>query len=285
MKLTAMAPMLVEAKKGGFGIGAFNCVNYATIEAVVIAAREEQSPLIIQTSPSTVKQLGCVALYNMVTAATEDHPYPVVLHLDHCHDLEMIRNCIETGWTSVLIDASHLPLEENIAVTREVVQMAHPAGVTVEGELGAIGGVEDDLVVAEEDAYTAVPQDAKRFIEESGADVLAPAIGTAHGKYKKEPEIAWEAVEEIQSIMEQPFVIHGGTGLDDDTFRRLIKLGGAKVNISTDVKYTYIDGFVNYYNSNPDEYNPLKVIKAARESVTTMARRYMKLFGSSGRCE
>ncbi len=284
MTLTAMAPMLIEAKKEGYGIGAFNCINYTTIEAVVIAAREERSPLIIQTSPSTVKQLGHRALYNMVTSAIEDHPYPAALHLDHCHDLEMIRKCIDMGWTSILIDASHLPLEENIAITREVVQMARPKGVTVEGELGAIGGVEDDLVVDEKDAYVAVPAHAKRLLEESGADVLAPAIGTAHGNYKKEPKIAWDAVEEIQQIIPQPFVIHGGTGLDDETFRRLIQMGGAKINISTDLKYAYIDGFVNHYNAHPEEYNPLKVIGAARDKVTAMARRYMKLFGSAGRC-
>ena len=210
-------------------------------------------------------------------------PIPAALHLDHCKDIEVIQKCIAAGWTSVMIDASSKPFEENLALTRKVVDLASGAGVDVEAELGEIGGVEDDKSVNDEDASLADPDKAAAFCKDLPLAVFAPAIGTAHGVYKGEPKIAFGRLEEIARRTGLPIALHGGTGLADDVFRKCISLGCAKVNISTQLKYAFIDGFTRYHQMNERQYDPLKILGAQFERMKDEMGRNIELFGSAGK--
>jgi fructose-bisphosphate aldolase class II len=207
---------------------------------------------------------------------------PATLHLDHCPDPKVIDECIEAGWNSVLFDASKLTYEENLAQTKLVVAAAHAKGVAVEGELEAVKGVEDGVGSAEEGGV--VPLDkAVAFIRTTGIDSFAPAIGTAHGVYKGTPKINFQRVAEIVAAEPVPLVVHGGTGLSDDTFRQLICLGAPKVNISTQLKITYADGFRTYLQENPNEYDPLKLQSAVKKNLVGVIAGFMRVFGSEGK--
>jgi ketose-bisphosphate aldolase len=206
---------------------------------------------------------------------------PVVLHLDHCKDLEVIRACIESGWTSVMIDASSRPFEENLALTARVVEMARPAGVSVEAELGEIAGAEDEEAV--EASRLADPDRAVRFSKSLDLDLLAPAIGTAHGIYKGEPRIDFERLEKIARGTGLPLALHGGTGLSDDVFKKAISLGCAKVNISTSLKHVFVDSFETYRREHPSEYEPVKLIANQIEALGKNVAGFVRLFGGEGR--
>ncbi len=284
MALENMRTLLDAARKGGYAVGAFNIVDYATFRGVMEAAEEERSPVIIQTSASsTVKFYGYDALVGLARALAGNSPVPVALHLDHCKDMDMLKGTIEAGWTSVMIDASTYPFEENVAMTKTVVGWAHPKGVSVEGELGSIKGVEDEIKVEERDAVLADPQKAAEFVERTGIDALAPAIGTAHGLYKGTPDIDFERLKKIVSLVDVPVVIHGGTGLSDDTFRKLISLGAAKINISTQLKLAYMQAFEDFKKENPGKADPIKVQKAIVAAVKDVVKHFMQVFGSSGK--
>lgn len=283
MPLENMKAMLSNAVKGGYAVGAFNILDYNSARAVVRAAEEINAPVIIQTSAKTVIFWGCTTIIAWIEELAGFSKVPIALHLDHCKDLELIEKCIEAGWTSVMIDASSKQFEENMALSKEVVKMAHPNDVTVEAELGAIVGVEDDIHVKEQDAHLADPQQAVRFCAQVKPDCFAPAIGTAHGIYKGEPKIAYDRLEEIAVKTSIPIALHGGTGLADNVFRRCISLGCVKVNISTQLKYAFIDGFVNYHNTHNTEYNPLRVINAQFEELKAGIVEKMILFGSAGK--
>ncbi len=284
MGLENMRTLLDAAREGGYAVGAFNIVDYATFRGVMEAAEEERSPVIIQTSASsTVKFYGYEALVGLARALAGNSSVPVALHLDHCKDMDMLKGTIEAGWTSVMIDASTYPFEENVAMTKTVVGWAHPKGVSVEGELGSIKGVEDEIKVEERDAVLADPQKAAEFVERTGIDALAPAIGTAHGLYKGTPDIDFERLKKIVSLVDVPVVIHGGTGLSDDTFRKLISLGAAKINISTQLKLAYMQAFEDFKRENPGKADPIKVQKAIVAAVKDVVKRFMRVFGSSGK--
>lgn len=281
--LVNMTQMLAKARKERYAVGAFNILDYISMKAAVNASSELHSPLIIQTSEKTVKFWGYSTIVNWMKELAGAAHIPIALHLDHCKDLEVIRNCINEGWTSVMIDASSKPFEENIELSARVVEMAHPHGVSVEAELGEIGGVEEDIVVAEEDAHLASPEKAMVFLEKVKVDCFAPAIGTAHGVYKGEPKIAFEKLEEIGSRTNVPLALHGGTGLSEDIFKRCIELGCAKINISTQLKYAFIDGFIKYYNTKPNEYNPLPIMQSQYDMLVHSVKENISLFGSSGK--
>jgi tagatose 1,6-diphosphate aldolase GatY/KbaY len=283
MSLENMKAMLAAASEGGYAVGAFNILDYNSTKAVVRAAEDVKAPVIIQTSAKTVIFWGCSAIISWVREIIEQTNVPVALHLDHCKDLQLIADCIEAGWSSVMIDASSRPFEENLALSKQVVGMARPKNITVEAELGAIVGVEDDIHVKEQDSHLADPQQAIRFCEEVEPDCFAPAIGTAHGVYKGEPKIAYDRLEEIAGKTDIPLALHGGTGLADDVFRKCILLGCAKVNISTQLKYAFIDGFVAYHNRHNTEYNPLKVIDAQFDELKKGVIEKINLFGSASK--
>jgi fructose-bisphosphate aldolase, class II len=284
MGLVTMTDMLVAAKLGKYAVGAFNIVDYTSAVAVMRAAEQLRAPVIVQTSVKTVQFWGAAAIVSWMKRLAGESPVPVALHLDHCRDVDFVQVCIDAGWTSVMIDASARPLEENLAMTRRVLEMAEAAGVSVEAEMGRIVGVEDDIFVKEEDANLADPDEAVDFCKGLRLAAFAPAIGTAHGVYKGEPKIAFDRIEEIAQRTGVPLALHGGTGLSDDVFQKAIALGCAKVNISTAIKYAFIDGFVDFHNAQK-KYEPLKPLEAQLERVHAEVVKNIKLFGSEGKAD
>ena len=210
-------------------------------------------------------------------------PVPVALHLDHGTDREVIRQAIHAGYTAVMIDGSKYPLEENIARTRDVVEEAHAHGVAVEGEIGIVAGVEDDIVVRQDAAIYTTPDEALEFQRRTGVDFLAAAIGTAHGFYKVEPRLDIDTLRRIAQATECPMVVHGGTGLPFDVVRELVRAGAAKMNVSTQIKQTYIDGLYGYIEGHRTEYNPIKLLDHARKQLVAMIAEYMQVLGSAGK--
>ncbi len=283
MPLENMKAMLSKAAAGKYAVGAFNILDYNSTKAVVRAAEDLRAPVIIQTSAKTVTFWGSRTLMGWMTELAANARVPVAVHLDHCKDLALIKECIEAGWTSVMIDASARPFEENLSLSRQVVEMARPRNVTVEVELGAIVGVEDDIHVKEQDSHLADPAQAVEFCAKVRPDCFAPAIGTAHGIYKGEPKIAYHILEKVAATTHVPIALHGGTGLSDEVFKRCIALGCAKVNISTQIKYAFIDGFVGYHNAHNTQYDPLKVIQAQFDEMKKGIAANIQLFGGAGK--
>ena len=277
-----MQVILKDAFAKRYGVGAFNIVDAVSMQAVLAAAVETRSPVIVQVSVKTVRQMGARLLQLMFEERARALPIPATLHLDHCPDRTLIEACIGAGWNSVLFDASNLSYEDNLAQTTEVVALAHRHGVAVEGELEAIKGVEDEVGTEEGGAVVALDQ-ALAFMRRTGIDSFAPAIGTAHGLYKGEPKINFERVSEIVAAEPLPLVLHGGTGLSEAVFHELIRRGAVKVNISTQLKITFTDSLRAYLNDRPDEHDPLRLLNAAKQQVQAMAAGFMRVFGSAGR--
>lgn len=277
-----MQKMLRKAMDQRYAVGAFNIVDYNSAKAVVRTAEKLCSPVIIQTSVKTVKFWSPKTIVTWMKELAADSPTAVALHLDHCKDLDCIEECIRAGWTSIMIDASSKPFEENLSMTKQVLEMAGPAGLSVEAEMGQIVGVEDDIFVAEHDAHLARPDEAVRFCENLNLAAFAPAIGTAHGVYKGEPKIDFDSIEEISKRTRIPIALHGGTGLADEVFRKAISLGCAKVNISTAIKYTFIDGFVDFHAKNK-KYEPLQPLEAQYDCICELVAKNIRLFGSEGK--
>ncbi|MBN1835392.1 MAG: class II fructose-bisphosphate aldolase [Spirochaetales bacterium] len=281
MSCVNMNAVLPKAKRQGYAVGAFNILDYASMRAVVQAAQELTAPVIIQTSVKTILLWGYRTVHDWYRELGDAAAVPVVLHLDHCKDLEIIQTCIETGWTSVMIDASSKPFEENLELTSKVVEMARLAGVSVEAELGEISGVEDEQAV--EASRLADPEKAVQFCKRVDLDLLAPAIGTAHGIYKGEPHVDFERMDKIARGTGLPLALHGGTGLPDEVFRRSISLGCAKVNISTSLKHVFIDSFEAYRSEHPQEYEPVKLVAHQMEALKQNVAGFVRLFGSQGK--
>ncbi len=275
--------MLEQARKEGFCVGAFNVVDYLSIEAVVAAAELKKAPVIIQTSSATIKRFGIADIVTMTRMAAKNSNVPICLHLDHGTDVAIIREAIKEGYTSVMIDGSKLPFEENIAVSKDVVDAAHAAGLAVEGEVGLVAGVEDDIVVNADDAIYTTPEEAIEFQSRSGVDFLAAAIGTAHGFYKVEPRLDIDTLRAIRARTDFPLVVHGGTGLAPEVVKELVKAGGCKFNVSTQIKQTYIDSMYGYIDAKRTEYNILKVLAAAKQDLTDMIAGYITLLGGEGK--
>ena len=282
MPLVTMTEMLKTAQREKYAIGAFNIVDYNTTLAVVRTAEAMKSPVIVQTSVKTVKYWSAPTIVTWMKELAADSPVPVALHLDHCKEVDFIKICLEAGWTSVMIDASAQPYQQNLATSLEASRLAHEAGVSIEAEIGRIVGVEDDIFVAEHDAHLADVEEAITFCNQLGLAAFAPAIGTAHGVYKGTPKIAFDRIEQIATRTGVPIALHGGTGLADDVFRKAISLGCAKVNISTAIKYAFIDGFVDYHQEN-QQYEPLKPLAAQYEAASAVVSKNIKLFGSEGK--
>jgi ketose-bisphosphate aldolase len=281
MAVVALKEILGRAFEKRYGVGAFNIVDALTMMAVLDAASETRSPVIIQVSVKTVKFWGARLIQQTFAELASQRPIPATLHLDHCPDVSMIKTCLEAGWNSALFDASSLTYEENLRQTTEVVHFARNLSAGVEGELEAVKGVEDGVGGDLEGELVPIEK-CVEFIEATGIDCFAPAIGTAHGMYATEPVINFDRVKEITARKPVPIVLHGGTGLSDDTFRRLIQNGCAKVNISTKLKIQFADSFRTYLENKPKEYDPLKLLKAVQQDVKGMAAGFMNIFGSAG---
>lgn len=283
MGLISMKEMLRKAQAGKYAVGAFNIVDENSTAAVIKAAEELKAPVIIQTSVKTVKLYGAKPIAAWTRALAESSSIPIALHLDHCKEIDVLYECVESGWTDVMFDGSSLPFEENLTKTKEAVSIAHPKGIGVEGELGAIVGVEDDIHLKEQDSHLANLGQSEKFVKETGIDIFAPAIGTAHGIYKGEPKIAFDLLEEIAKRTKIPIAIHGGTGLSEEVFRRCISLGGVKVNISTQIKHVYRDSYIKYFTDNPNDYEPVGVIKYVHKQIIEIVKGFIKIFGSDGK--
>lgn len=275
--------MLIEARKNKYVVGAFNIVDYTTMVSIVEAAKSKNSPVIIQTSQKTVLHYGYKILPEMIKTLAKDINIPIAMILDHGTDLKVIENCIEHGWSSVMIDGSSYPYEDNIEITKKVVNMAHKKGVTVEGELGHIGGKEEHIRVEEESVLLTDPEKAVEFQMRTGVDSLAVAIGTKHGLYKGECELDFDRLGKIMKLVDFPIVIHGCSDLPPDDLSRLISYGPSKMNISTEIKHRYLDSYKRYISEKPDEYEPIKTIKFVEQEVKKLAEEYMDIFGSAGK--
>jgi tagatose 1,6-diphosphate aldolase GatY/KbaY len=282
--------MLRKATKGGYAVGAFNITNLIQMEAVVEAAVERSAPLIIQTSVTPSEFLGRDVLVAIYRTLAEKAPIPICLHLDHCPEMEYCKSCADAGYTNIMIDASKQQYEENIRQTKEVVDYAHGLGeISVEGELGTVSGVEDQLRVAEDEAQLADPVTAVEFVKRTGVDLFAPAIGTAHGVYKTaDPKVDFDRLGKIREALEAanlqvPLVIHGGTGLPEHTVKRLLELGGSKFNVSTELKHSLIDATFGYTQAHRDEYNPGKIDKAVKEAIKNTVNGWIDRLGCDGK--
>lgn len=282
MPVVPLKEILDRAFADRYGVAAFNVVNDLTLDAVIAAAEEVRSPLIVQTSVKTVKSIGAGVLHAMFRAMAEPASVPVTLHLDHCPEREVITTCLETGWNSVLFDASSLPLAENTRQTIEVVAEARRHGAHVEGEIEGVRGVEDGVGSDEEGEIFSL-EEAVTFLEATGVDCFAPAIGTAHGVYTTAPVLDPQRVTDLVARVPVPMVLHGGTGLSEEAFTDLIARGCAKVNISTALKVTYLDATRRFLEANPAKYDPPSLFREQRAAVKELAERHLVLFGSAGK--
>lgn len=307
MGLVTSKELFKKAQAGGYAIGAFNVNNMEIIQGIVDAAREENSALILQVSAGARKYANSIYLKKLVEAAIEDTGLDIVLHLDHGDSFDICKKCIDDGFTSVMIDASHYPLEENIRITKEVVDYAHARGVVVEAELGKLAGVEDAVNVSKEDATYTDPKEAVEFVERTGVDSLAIAIGTSHGAFKftGDPKLDFERLDTIGKLLPNtPLVLHGAStvlpefvdlcnkyggdipgakGVPEDMLRRAAKMNVAKINIDTDLRLAMTAAIRQFMAENPSEFDPRKYLGPARDAIKKMVQHKIKnVLGSSG---
>jgi fructose-bisphosphate aldolase class II len=306
MSLVPGRELLLAAGARGQAVGAFNFNNLEFLRAIVAAADEKQTPVFLATSEGAIAYAGIEYLVALARAAAGTTRVPLCLHLDHGQDLALIRRCIEAGYTSVMIDASHLPFDENLKQTRAVVAMARPAGVSVEAELGRLVGREDNVAVAERDALLVDPAEAARFVAESGVDSLAPAIGTAHGafKFKGEPKLDFERLARVKQVTGGlPLVLHGASsvppelvakcehygldvkgarGVPESDLTRAIELGANKVNVDTDLRLAFVAEVRHAFAEQPGDFDPRHYLGRARDSVKELVERKIELFGRAG---
>ena len=308
MALIAGKEPLQKAKKERYAVGAFNINNMEILQAITRAAQEEGSPAIIAVSEGAIKYAGLAYLVSMVVVAARQVDLPLTLHLDHGRDLEVIRSCIENGFTSVMIDGSHLDFEGNISITKKVGEMAHAKGVSVEGELGRLKGIEDGIDGGQRETFLTDPGAAREFVERTQVDSLAIAIGTSHGayKFKGEVQLDFQRLREIVDVVDVPLVLHGASGVPptileksekygasirgaqgvpDDSIREAIKLGISKINIDTDLRLSFVAAIREALALQPQEFDPRRILEPARKAVEEIVRHKMKLFGSSGRAK
>ena len=308
MPLVTTKDMFEKSMKGHFAIGAFNINNMEFIQAILDAAQEENSPVILQTSSSAIKYARLNYLIKMIEAAQSEVNIPFALHLDHGADFEICKKCIDAGYTSVMIDGSKYDFEENIAITKKVVEYAHEHGVVVEAELGKLAGVEDEVNVAAEDAIYTDPDQAKEFVERTNCDSLAIAIGTSHGayKFKGEAKLRYDILEKIkEKLPNTPIVLHGAStvipelvetcnsfggnipgakGVPDEMLYKAGMLGVSKINVDTDLRLAMTAALRKFLSENPGEFDPRKYLGTARDSVKEVVQHKIKnVFNSSNR--
>lgn len=283
MALVAAVALLQKARRDGYAVGAFNANNMEIVQAIVQAAEEESSPVILQASQGAIKYAGLDYIWAIARVAAENAKIPVAVHLDHGTDFGQVMQCIRIGFSSVMIDGSHLSLEENAALSRKVVEIGHSVGVSVEAELGRIGGTEDNVSVDQRDAFFTDPADAARFTAETGVDSLAVAIGTAHGRYHGEPRLDFPRLRRIASAVAIPLVLHGSSGVPDEAVREAVRLGISKVNIDTNIREAFVGGVTAVLAANPEEIDPRKILGPAREAMKEIVREKIRVFGSSGK--
>jgi len=276
--------LIKDAKRNHYAVGSFNFNDFDDAYGMVKGASELNSPIILMTSVSIVtKFIDPYTCVKIAEGLEKEHNTPVCLFLDHCTDFDLIKKCIDAGYPSVMIDASKYDFEENINITKEVVQYAHSKGVSVEAELGKISGHEENIDVDEESIYLTDPEDVNIFVKATGVDALAVSIGTAHGFYKKPPHIDFERLKKISDNTDCPLVLHGGTGVSNEDLRKTIDLGVCKINVGTEFKKRFSDALKAAYNSNPNEIDPRFFMKAVREECCNAVKEKIEVFNCKNR--
>lgn len=280
MPLTTTVSMLRKAQEQGFALGAFNVENMEMAQAIISAAEELRAPVILQTTPSTVRYAGTGMYAAMVAALAQEATVPVAMHLDHGDSFALCAQALRSGYTSVMIDGSKLPLEENIALTYKVSEMCAAVGVPVEGEIGRVGGKEDDL---ESDGGYTIPEEAVRFEKESGLFSMAVGVGTAHGFYKEKPQLNKELITTLRGMLQAPMVLHGASGLSDEDVKDCIRRGICKVNFATELRAAYTEGVKAVLAENPKTFDPKAYGKEARQRVKALVMERMLVCGCDGK--
>lgn len=275
--------LLSKAHKEGYAVGAFNTNNLEITQAIIQAAEEMRSPAIIQVSEGGLKYAGIETISAIVRTLAAKASVPVALHLDHGTDFNNVMKCLRNGWTSVMMDASKLPLEKNIAVTKNVVSIAHGMGVSVEAELGKIGGTEDNVTVDEREASMTDPDEALSFVKETGIDYLAISIGTAHGPYKGEPKLDFDRLKKIKELLNIPLVLHGASGVPEDSIKTAVSLGINKINIDTDIRQAFAWRLREVLKTDQEVYDPRKILGPCKDAMKEVVKNKMRLFGSAGK--
>ena len=278
MPFVSTKEMLRQAQEGAYAVGAFNAENMEMIQAIITAAETENAPVMIQTTPGTLKYAGPACFAGLVSRLAAKAKVPVALHLDHGSSYELAEECAREGYTSLMIDGSKLPYEENIALTRRVVEMA--GDLPVEAELGTVGGKEDGMEAKPQ--YTD-PDEAADFVSRTGISSFAVAIGTAHGVYKGEPKLDLDRLSEVRARVDIPLVLHGTSGVPDDQVRECIRRGICKVNYATDLRIAFTAGVKQAIAENPDAFDPKKYLACGRKAVEQRVRELISILGSSGK--
>ena len=281
MALVSMKEMLITAKENGYAVGQFNINNLEWTQAILQAAEEEKSPVILGVSEGAGKYMGgFVAVVNMVKGLMESYKttVPVAIHLDHGSSFEKCKEAVDAGFTSVMIDASHHPFEENIEITSKVVDYAHAHGVSVEAELGTVGGNEDGVIGG---IMYADPEECRKMVEATSIDCLAPALGSVHGPYHGEPNLGFKEMKEISELADLPLVLHGGSGIPTKDIQRSVSLGTAKINVNTENQIAATKVIREILDNDKEVYDPRKFLGPAREAIKTTVIGKMREFGSS----
>ena len=281
MPLVTSEQMMKKADREGYAIGAFNVENMEMVMAVIKACEELRAPAILQTTPSTVKYAGLEMYHANVAAAAAKARVPIALHLDHGNTFELAMQALRIGYTSIMIDGSKLEFEDNIALSKRVADACRPSAIPVEAELGKVGGKEDDMS-CDDPGYTD-PDDAVRFVNETGVTSLAVAIGTAHGIYKGEPKLDMDRLSEIRKVVSIPLVLHGASGVPDEAVKECIRRGISKVNFATELRIAFSDGIKEYMKGDPDVFDPKKYCAVGMQKVTELVKTKIKVCGSDGK--
>lgn len=281
MKILSTREMLKKAQREGYAVPAFNIHNLETLEVVVETAAELKSPVILAGTPSTIEYAGGEFIVAMAEAAAEKYNIPIAIHLDHFEVIDEIKHFVDLGFKSTMIDASHAPFEENIETVKKVVEYAHKYDATVEAELGRLGGQEDDLVVDEKDSKYTNPKQAKEYVERTGIDSLAVAIGTAHGLYHGEAKLDLDRLKEIREMVDVPLVLHGASDVPDELVKKAISLGICKVNVATDLKIPFSDAVKKYFIENPNANDPRKYMTPGKEAMKKVVAHKIMVCGSN----
>ncbi len=283
MNLVPMADILNKANEEGYAVGGFNINNMEFLQGIIEGAEEANSPLILATSEGAIRYIGMEYVLGMVEAATKNTDIPVALHLDHGSSFEKAMECIRRGYSSVMIDGSKYPFEENIAMTKKVVEAAHSVGVSVEAELGKLGGTEDDHTVEEREATFTDPDEAVEFVERTGIDALAVAIGTAHGVYKGEPNLDFKRLETINNKIDIPLVLHGASGVPDSDVRKAVSFGINKVNVNTAFQQAFTSKVKELFAEDPELYDPRKYCGPGRDAIKERVKEKIDVLGSKNK--
>ncbi|MKY89799.1 tagatose-bisphosphate aldolase subunit KbaY, partial [Salmonella enterica] len=283
MSIISTKYLLQDAQEKGYAVPAFNIHNAETIQAILEVCREMKSPVILAGTPGTFKHIALEEIYALCSAYSTSFDIPLALHLDHHESLDDIRHKVNAGVRSAMIDGSHFPFEENVKLVKSVVDFCHSRDCSVEAELGRLGGVEDDMSVDAENAFLTDPQEAKRFVELTGVDSLAVAIGTAHGLYTKKPKIDFQRLAEIREVVDIPLVLHGASDVPDEYVRRTIELGVCKVNVATELKIAFAAAVKKWFIENPDGNDPRYYMRVGMNAMKEVVRSKITLCNSYGK--